>query len=384
MPNPVTGVSELVLEVADLTAAERFYAGPLGLPVVERWPDREVVWLMAGGRTRIGLWRPQVGAAGGRGGAHVHFALHIPEAAFDAAVERLRTERLEPEVTGRKSNRSVYVYDPDGNCVELWTQDVSEFAGTAFPEQEWSTPHFNATAQTYDRSYDKRSLKAHRRQARLETVLRLLGDERGALLEVGTGTGRLLAALHERGWTVWAIDASPGMVDIARARVPADVAERVTVARAEDIPFANGEFDAVVAIGVLEYTDMDRALRELVRVLRPGGRAVIGLRSGAAPAAIWQRKVVHPLVRRVKAVASVGRALPKPRRRPLPLARVRELLAGAGFVVECVEPVGATVLPDPLDHLAPTLAYRAARSAERSRRLRRVFGTQRVILARKR
>ena len=37
---PVTGVSELVLEVQDLAAAEDFYAGVLGLPVVDRWPDR--------------------------------------------------------------------------------------------------------------------------------------------------------------------------------------------------------------------------------------------------------------------------------------------------------------------------------------------------------
>ena len=40
---PVTGVSELVLEVVDLAAAETFYAGALGLPVVERWPDREAI-----------------------------------------------------------------------------------------------------------------------------------------------------------------------------------------------------------------------------------------------------------------------------------------------------------------------------------------------------
>ena len=57
---PVTGVSELVLEVVDLAAAEAFYAGALGLPVVERWPDREAIWVMAGDRTRIGLWRPQL------------------------------------------------------------------------------------------------------------------------------------------------------------------------------------------------------------------------------------------------------------------------------------------------------------------------------------
>ena len=97
---PVTGVSELVLEVADLEAAERFYSGVLGLPVVERWPDREAIWVLAGDRTRIGLWRPQVGTAGGRGGAHVHFALHVAESVFDAAVERLRVEDRERRRSG--------------------------------------------------------------------------------------------------------------------------------------------------------------------------------------------------------------------------------------------------------------------------------------------
>ena len=86
----VTGVNELVLEVVDLEASERFYSGLLGLPVVERWPDREAFWVMAGDRTRIGLWRPQVGLARGRGGIHVHFAMHIAEADYDAAVARLK------------------------------------------------------------------------------------------------------------------------------------------------------------------------------------------------------------------------------------------------------------------------------------------------------
>ena len=97
MSVPVTGVSELVLEVVDLEAAESFYAGVLGLPVVERWPDREAIWVMAGERTRIGLWRPQVGLAGGRGGVHVHFAMHIAEADYDRAVELLRERGQEVE-----------------------------------------------------------------------------------------------------------------------------------------------------------------------------------------------------------------------------------------------------------------------------------------------
>jgi catechol-2,3-dioxygenase len=125
---PVSGVSELVLEVVDLEAAEAFYAGALGLPVVERWPDREAIWVMAGERTRIGLWRPQVGLARGRGGIHVHYAMHVAEADYDAAVARLREQGLavqEHRFSGYADSRAAYVDDPDGNVVELWTWDVA-------------------------------------------------------------------------------------------------------------------------------------------------------------------------------------------------------------------------------------------------------------------
>jgi catechol 2,3-dioxygenase-like lactoylglutathione lyase family enzyme len=123
---PVTGISELVLEVEDLEASERFYSELLGLPVVDRWPDREAVWVMAGERTRIGLWKPQVGLFGSRGGVHVHFAMHIAEEDYEPAVERLRSRDLEVEETAFEgAGRAAYVSDPDGNLVELWTWDVA-------------------------------------------------------------------------------------------------------------------------------------------------------------------------------------------------------------------------------------------------------------------
>jgi catechol 2,3-dioxygenase-like lactoylglutathione lyase family enzyme len=123
---PVTGVSELVLEVTDLEASESFYADVLGLPVVDRWPDRDAVWLMAGERTRIGLWKPQVGLHGSRGGLHVHFALHIGEEDYEAAVERLRSLGQEVKETAFEgAGRAAYVNDPDDNLVELWTWDVA-------------------------------------------------------------------------------------------------------------------------------------------------------------------------------------------------------------------------------------------------------------------
>src|SRR4030081_3328350 len=88
---PVVGVVEIALEQNDLAAAERFYADVLGFPVVERWHGNgEAVWVMAGERTRIGLWKPQLGLGGGRGGVHVHYAMGLPAQAYNEVVERIR------------------------------------------------------------------------------------------------------------------------------------------------------------------------------------------------------------------------------------------------------------------------------------------------------
>ena len=124
---PVTGVSELVLEVVDLERAERFYSVILGFPVVDRWPDRDVVWVMAGDRTRIGLWKPQVGLFGSRGGVHVHFAMQIADEAFDATVALLesRGQEVRTAAFGTTHGRAAYVEDPDGHLVEFWTWDVA-------------------------------------------------------------------------------------------------------------------------------------------------------------------------------------------------------------------------------------------------------------------
>jgi len=109
-----------VLEVADLDAAASFYGEVLGLPAMSRSEER--AWFLVGERSRIGLWTPQVGIAGGQGGAHVHYAMHIGEGDYDAAAARLREHGLQVhEEDFEESGRAMYVTDPDGNVVELWT-----------------------------------------------------------------------------------------------------------------------------------------------------------------------------------------------------------------------------------------------------------------------
>jgi catechol 2,3-dioxygenase-like lactoylglutathione lyase family enzyme len=133
----VAGVSELVLEVSDLEVAEKFYSRDLGLPVIERWPERDAIWVLAG-MTRIGLWRPQVGLEGSRGGAHVHFAMQVPEAEFDERVDSLRAHGHEvpvhqfgPLAEGAANSRAAYVHDPDGHLVEFWTADMADYGMNA-------------------------------------------------------------------------------------------------------------------------------------------------------------------------------------------------------------------------------------------------------------
>lgn len=127
----VSGISELVLEVLDLERSVEFYGGKLGLQLFSRREDR--AWFLAG-RSRIGLWRPQVGLANGRGGVHVHYAFHVAAPELDGVVARLDGAGLRPEVISFEDEgrgRAVYVTDPDGNVVEFWTHDVAVDAKAA-------------------------------------------------------------------------------------------------------------------------------------------------------------------------------------------------------------------------------------------------------------
>jgi catechol 2,3-dioxygenase-like lactoylglutathione lyase family enzyme len=129
----VTGISELVLEVSDLDAARRFYRDLLGFEETLYGEGREGrYWYLVGDSARLGLWTPQVGLAGGRGGAHVHFAFHVADAEIDALLERLRD--ADPAVEGPIQlgpGRAIYLTDPDGNVVEFWSQDMSTYAAGA-------------------------------------------------------------------------------------------------------------------------------------------------------------------------------------------------------------------------------------------------------------
>jgi len=90
------------------------------------------------------------------------------------------------------------------------------------------------------------------------------------VVDIGCGTGRLAAALAERGSRVWGVEPSPEMAAVARERL-----STVKVAPAERLPFKDGWFERAVMSLVIHLLDRPRAFAEAARVLRPEGRLVI-------------------------------------------------------------------------------------------------------------
>jgi ubiquinone/menaquinone biosynthesis C-methylase UbiE len=132
-----------------------------------------------------------------------------------------------------------------------------------------SAPDFGARAARYDelRPVDDNWWE-------LVDALVNAGDLRGRrVLEAGCGTGALAVALAELA-RVWAVDASPEMVDVARARAGAGhVGWRVADATA--LPFRDGWFERVLMRLVIHLLDRPRAFEEARRVLMRDGRLVL-------------------------------------------------------------------------------------------------------------
>jgi catechol 2,3-dioxygenase-like lactoylglutathione lyase family enzyme len=128
-PPPVTGISELVLEVSDLEDSRRFYRDVLGFEETLYGEGAEGrYWYLVGETARLGLWTEQVGLAGGRGGAHVHYAFNVADEELERLQERIEGAGAEVEGPIQLGpGRAIYVTDPDANVVEFWSQDMAAY-----------------------------------------------------------------------------------------------------------------------------------------------------------------------------------------------------------------------------------------------------------------
>ncbi|MGI8418693.1 MAG: class I SAM-dependent methyltransferase [Nakamurella sp.] len=141
-----------------------------------------------------------------------------------------------------------------------------------------------------------------------EAIRPAVGDTHGVggagnltVLDLGASTGKLTAALVENGWKVIAVEPDAAMLSALRAAVPRATA---LAGSAEQIPLPDASVDVITAGQAMHWFDLDTALPEMARVLRPAGRL----------AALWNvNDVSHPFTaafqrERDRTVRTVGGA----------------------------------------------------------------------------
>ncbi len=157
--------------------------------------------------------------------------------------------------------------------------------------------------------------------------VRVLSEARGNVLDVGFGTG--LNAPHYPGSVerVVALEPNPGAEKLARKRIAAARVEiELVLASGEALPFEDASFDTVVTTLVLcSIPDVERASREIRRVLKPGGRYLFMEHGLADDASVqkWQQRLNG-----IQKVVAGGCHLNRP---------IRSIVEGAGFVLENVD-----------------------------------------------
>ena len=168
-------------------------------------------------------------------------------------------------------------------------------------------------------------------QSQKKIVLEMLQGSSGRALDIGCGPAMMEEALLERGLEVWGIDASDRMIMCAKERMERHAQARrchLAVGSAERLPCADGFYDAILSMGMLEYLpDYEPALREMHRALRNGGIAVLTVPSRVCVYHLAREayEKARSLARRGQGAVRVNRCIPWRLDRQLARAGLRKL-----------------------------------------------------------
>ena len=272
----------------------------------------------------------------------------------------------------------------------------------SYEDQDAIDALFSETASFWEDVYADTSLATliyrHRQDLALDWIDNLALPPRAAVLEVGCGASGAAVALARRGFTVTAVDHLPQMVEIARShadRMGASDRVRTAVGDVHALDLESNSFSLALALGVLPWLHApSRAVREISRVLRPGGYVVASADNRAAFTNLvepLENPLLRPAKELVKRVAERrGWRAEKARRNP-PLSRraLRGMLGAAGLEAVATKTFGFgpfEVLHRPLlpETMGVVLYHWLQNLADHQVSVVRAAGAQHLFLALKR
>jgi ubiquinone/menaquinone biosynthesis C-methylase UbiE len=128
----------------------------------------------------------------------------------------------------------------------------------------------------WSRLYDSADGHNYHFHVRRNRVLELLPERLGRVLDVGCGPGVMTEIVLQRGGVFDGVDLSPEMISEAQEKFGHLPDVRFAVGNIEAINASDNSYNQLICMAVLEYLNTpDQALREIVRVLKPGGIAII-------------------------------------------------------------------------------------------------------------
>lgn len=169
-------------------------------------------------------------------------------------------------------------------------------------------------AAGYADSYEGSGTAARFFRSRIKLVLQTLASSPGGdLLDVGCGPGMMVRVLLDSrpgDFYINVLDRSPAMVEACVLRVGGANIARARVGCIEAMPFSDASFDVVLAMGILEYTDIAAALAEIARVTRPDGLVLVTMLNPISLYRFVQWRIYWPLLRMLQAVKTRLNVLP--------------------------------------------------------------------------
>lgn len=224
--------------------------------------------------------------------------------------------------------------------------------------------YFDSAAEGYDARYQENSPGGLAFRIRKQHVLRMFDKAGGSVLDVGCGTGVIVDELLELGCKYTGVDPAEQMIENARKLHEGKDNADFAVGSAEVINYPDESFDAVICMGVLERVgDYEKALSEMVRVLKPGGTLMVTTPNKLSPYLFWRDSIYYPIIRAIKSLIFI--LLRKPRLKSIPGHRLltasrfrRDHKKQGAEVTDVVYNIFSPVLP-PLEQMWPALAVRA-------------------------